>query len=582
MLGALLYLQLTSWRGLVRSRLLRLKQPKYLIGAVVGVVYLYFFFVRRAAWGDRRPETSISPDALPMVATVGALGLLIVIAVSWMLPRKSAGLAFSEAEIAFLFPAPILRRTLIHFRLITAQFGLVLTALILALVSKRWSFLGGNAVTHAVGWWLILATLNLHFTGSAFVITRLSNRGVTSLWRQLVAAGVVIVAIGAMLGWVWLAAPAPTAGDFATPGTMKTYLTSLLTSGPLPWLLAIPKLVIAPFLAADVRAFAIALLPALAVLVAHYLWVLRSEVAFEEACLARAEKRAARLAAIREGRSRGTAGARKGQRPPFRLASRGRPEIAFLWKNLISTHGFFRPRTLAIAAGVIFAGCTWLAAHPLYRGVLIAVSGIATTAAAFTLLLGPQIARNDLRADLMNTDILKTYPLRGWQIILGELLTPIAILTSLLWLELLAITLSFPMRNLPWLTPELRMVIVASLAVLALPFCALQLLVPNAVAVLFPAWAQTVTNRSEHGLDVMGQRIIFIAGQFLVAAVALLPAAIAASVLFFPTLWLIGPAVAAALAAGAVFAVLATEAWIGLRWLGARFEKFDLSSELRP
>jgi ABC-2 type transport system permease protein len=560
-LGALLYLQLTSWRGMLRSRLLRLKQPKYLLGALVGVAYVYFIFLRRGGprGGGYPQDVSIPTDGLPIVTTVAALALLIVVALSWMLPRRTAGLTFSEAEIAFLFPAPIRRRTLIHFRLITAQIGLVLTSLILALVSNRWTFLGGNALTHAIGWWLVLATLNLHF-----------------------AIGIAVLAVVASVAWIVMELRLPSAADLASAETLKAYAIGMLASGPLPWLLAIPKLVVAPFLAADVPAFAFALLPALAVLVVHYLWVMRSEVAFEEVAVARAEKRAARIAAIREGRSHGASGGIKSQRAPFRLKSSGAPEIAFLWKNLIATHGFFRPRTLLIAAVIIAAGCGWLGRHPEYGGLLAAVWALATAAAIFTLLLGPQVTRNDLRGDLLNSDILKTYPLHGWQIVLGELLAPIAILTSLLWLELLALTLSVPADTLQSIGTDLRIAIVASLAVVAVPFCALQLLVPNTVAVLFPAWVRTVSNRSEHGLDIMGQRIIFIAGQALVALIALLPAGIVASLLYFLAQWLVGPPIAVLIAAAAVFGILTAEVWAGVRWLGGRFDAFDLSSELRP
>jgi ABC-2 type transport system permease protein len=392
----------------------------------------------------------------------------------------------------------------------------------------------------------------------------------------------VLAVIAASLVWIVIEARPPGPADLATPEALKAYAVELATTGAMPWLLAIPKLVVAPFLAADVRTFLLTLLPGLAVLVAHYFWVMRSEVGFEEASVAKAEKRAARLAAIREGRSAGGGELLKAQPPPFRLAPFGRPEIAFLWKNLISVPRFFRPRPLLIAAAIIVGGCTWLAGRPNLQGLLVAVYSMALMTAAFTLLLGPQVARNDLRADLLNTDILKTYPLRGWQIVLGELLTPIAMLTALLWLELLAIALTFPARSFGWLTPELRMAILASLAVLALPFCALQLLVPNAVTVVFPAWMQAVGNRSEHGLDVMGQRIIFVAGQAFIAVVTLLPAALAASILFFGSQWLLGAPLAAVLAAAGVLAVLAAEFWFGLRWLGARFEAFDLSSELRP
>ncbi len=51
---------------------------------------------------------------------------------------------------------------------------------------------------------------------------------------------------------------------------------------------------------------------------------------------------------------------------------------------------------------------------------------------------------------------------------------------------------------------------------------------------------QTVSNRGEHGLDVMGQRIIFMAGQLLVTALALVPAAIVGGVLYLLVNWLAG------------------------------------------
>jgi ABC-type multidrug transport system ATPase subunit len=65
MIAALIYLQYHSVRNRLVSRFKRLKQPKYLIGAIVGGLYFYFYFfrylfpmVRRAAGG----ESGISPE----------------------------------------------------------------------------------------------------------------------------------------------------------------------------------------------------------------------------------------------------------------------------------------------------------------------------------------------------------------------------------------------------------------------------------------------------------------------------------------------------------------------------------------
>ena len=46
MISALLYLQYHTFRNRLVSRFKRLKQPKYLIGAIVGGLYFYFYFFR--------------------------------------------------------------------------------------------------------------------------------------------------------------------------------------------------------------------------------------------------------------------------------------------------------------------------------------------------------------------------------------------------------------------------------------------------------------------------------------------------------------------------------------------------------
>ena len=55
----------------------------------------------------------ILPQTYPYV-----LALMIL---AWALPSDSGGLQFSEAEIAFLFPAPLRRRDLLLYKIIRAQ-----------------------------------------------------------------------------------------------------------------------------------------------------------------------------------------------------------------------------------------------------------------------------------------------------------------------------------------------------------------------------------------------------------------------------------------------------------------------------
>jgi len=61
----------------------------------------------------------------------------------------------------------------------------------------------------------------------------------------------------------------------------------------------------------------------------------------------------------------------------------------------------------------------------------------------------------------------------------------------------------------------------------------------------------------------------------------LLPAILSAIVLIFATQWLVGLSIAVIFATIAVLAIIGGEIWCGVWWLGDRFEKLDLSKELK-
>jgi len=602
MLGALLYLRLTSLKNQLISRAKRLRQLKYLLGALVGGAYIYFLFFRNfgGASGSRGaartaatqtlaalPSSEALTQTLPLIAAVSALLLLGIVMLAWVIPSTTPGLRFTEAETAFLFPAPISRRTLIHCKLLSSQFSILFTSLFFTLISNRWTFLGGNALTHAFGWWFVLSTLNLHFTGAALTLSRLVESGVSPLRRRLTVLGGLAVVVGLTVAWVWRDLRAPDAEDFAGVAPFTAYLLGLLDHGVLGALLVPFKFVVGPFLAPDTRTFLFSLAPALLVMVAHYSWVLRMETSFEEASLAAAEKRSATLASVREGKSV-FASARTHARPgPFYLDSSGRPELAFLWKNLLSTATYFNLRVLATAAAIILVGSKWFLSGttPDIRAARVVVGMICLTAGAYVLLLGPHLARQDLRGDMPHADILKTYPLRGWELLLGQILTPVAILTGLTWLCLLgaALTLQPTGRMALLLTPSGQWAIALGIAALTPFVCALQLLILNGATIIFPAWFHSLRAAGPGGgIELMGQRLIFVFGQFIVILTALLPASLTALALIFATQWLIGATAAIALATLVVLVVLAGEVWCALWWLGERIDRLDVSSELRP
>ena len=580
--GALVYLRVTTLRNAVVSRFTRLKQPKYLIGAIVGVAYVYGVIIRGAT-ANRPPGAPLAQpfpvEAVPTIASLGALLLMVFVALYWLWPRTRAALTFSEAEIAFLFPAPISRKTLIHYRWINTQLRILFTSLLLALFSTRWSFLLGGAGIRIVGWWLLLSTLDLHAIGSSFAITRLLDRGMTTVRRQLLAVAVAAIVLAVAIVAASRSLHTPAAADLGGPLAFARYLASLVSSGPLSWLLAPARWVVQPLVAPDAGTWFAAIGPALLVYALHYAWVLRAEVSFEEASIAKAERRAARMSAMqREGTLRLGRAERKARRAPFKLAAISRPEAAFLWKNLLSSASYLRPRVALIVAAVIVLAGTWITRMEL-DVLRTTVSVVAMVAAGYTFVFGPIIARQDLRQDLPNADILKTYPLRGWQVVLGEVLAPIAIVTVLLWLMLLAAALTFQPPRADWWTPGLGTVAILAIALL-LPFLsAIEVLVMNAATLLFPAW---MPRGRAQGIDVLGQRIFVIAGVFITMILTLVPVGVGATAIFFATLWVVGVPAATALAGVAALAILLVEVGLSIAWLGNRFESFDLSAELRP
>ncbi len=597
MLSALLYLRLTSFKNWLGARLRRLRQPKYLLGAIVGCAYFYFFFFRKiggnsparirdAATGNtaqmlRLAGETLPIDWLPAATAFGALALLIFITLMWVVPTQRAALGFTEAEIAFLFPAPISRRGLIHFRLLSSQFRSLLGAAVMMLFSNRWSFLGGNALTHAVGWWFVFSTLNLHFSGASFSLTRLADIGLGA-WRRRVLVLLIVLAIfAATLARLRVAGGLPVLTNESDLSAVTAWAIALASTAPLAWRLWPNKVVLGPFLAVDSPAFSLALAPAVAVVALHYFWVVRSAVAFEDASIGAAQKRGARIAAWRAGARRFGRGAERARPAPIRLDGPGRPELAFLWKNLLSTWQYFNARVALGTAAVIVGGCLWLETQPTARGLLPMAGVVAVFFAIYALIVGPQFARQDIRSDLTHADVLKTYPLPGWQIILGELLTPIAILTALLWLSLLVIAFTLPTSRpgFEWLTPGLQIAGGLALAALTPALVTLQLLVPNAAALVFPAWFQISRTRGG-GPEVIGQRMIFFFVQVITMALALLPAVAVGSLLIFIFQAFVGPVAAVVVAAVVVALVLVGEVWCGVWLLGRRFERLDLSAEM--
>lgn len=583
MTGALAYLYFTTVRNAVVGRLRRLRQPKYLLGAIAGFAYFYFIVFGRGLARSGRPAGPAplpdggGLDALAWIEPFAAPALAIVVLLAWLIGNSRAALQFTEAEAAFLFPAPVSRRTLIHYKLLRSQLGILLTAFFFTLVFRRGNA-SGHALQQAAGWWVVFSTLNLHFTAASFARQQLLDLGMNPVRQRLLLGGAL--GLLAVAAWWWL----PTPADTSSFAALLDYAQQQLGQPPLTWLLLPFSLVTRPYFAPDAWTFLIALGPALLLLLAHYCWVIRADVAFEEGSLELAAKRAKLAADAHDGRwAPGRGAPTKPRSEPFRLGARGWAPLAFLWKNLIALGPFFRLRTWLIACAAMFTFISWLGADRGRSDYLMLIAIFSSMFSTALLVGGPMFMRREVQQTLTQLDITKAYPLAGWQIVLGQLLSPIVLLTFIEWFLLLSFILAVgaAKKKIAFLV-LLGAGGMGGVALVVPPLIGLLLCLPYAGVLYFPAWAAASSPAAggSGGIELLGQRLIFMLGYLVVLAVALLPAAGAGSLVFFIAHALIGKITAFVLTTLTVSAILGLELAGCIWWLGGKLERFDLSTEL--
>ena len=577
-MNALGYLVTRSFVNGVLFRLKRLRQPRYLLGAILGGAYFYFYF-GRILGGEH------SPFGAAFGVEAGAAILFVVtLVLSWILPASRAAIGFTEAEIAFLFPAPITRRTLVIMRLLKSQFALLMFSAFMTLLTGRFR-LGAEAWLRVGGWWVILNTLNMHRIGASFALQRLRERGMAD-WKRRAVFLFAIAALAAGVEFTRRSLPQPP--DLATAarggfGAIASYVTQVFHAGPLPYVLAPFKLVVQPNFAHDTVTFLRALLPALGIMTLHFIWVVRADVSFEDASIEAAKKHAAFIAARGRGETRARTGPGKARTPLFRLRPTGFAPVALVWKSLLKAGGRRSISRWAFFFAALATGAWLLGQAGNLSPALIAVATVIGIGCYMTLLISfvmiGQHSAAQLRQGIAAMDLLKTYPIPGWQIALGELLGPVSLGTLMQWcslgigIMLLRLDPHFASVE-PWV-----LCTIAGFALLLPVFNLSSAILPCAGALLFPGWFRLQENAGP-GIENTGLRLILGIAQLLAIVVALLPVAFFGALAFFAagkfTALLAWHALAAG---GSAILVLAMEASLGIAWLGSLYDKFDVSGE---
>jgi ABC-2 type transport system permease protein len=559
-------------RNRILARLRRLREPRYLIGAVVGLAYLYFsMFAGRRGRSRRGGDARAPLEVLSAWQAIGTslAGLMIfgLALLAWLLPARAGLLEFSQAETAFLFPAPVSRRQLLVHRLVRSQVSSLVTAIVMAVFLAPSA--GFGRLRFALAMWALFVTIRVYFAAVSLTRAQLSSERRSArlaAWTTvgLMAAGAAVILV-AVVRQVKLQ-PVSSASDF---------LVRLAGAAATWW----PSVVLWPFVAilrpqfaTSVTSFVQAMAGSLVVLTLVTVWMLANDSAFEFTAGEAAEQRAG------DAPSRKPTVRVRQVGPPLALS--GRAEWAIFWKNAMQTFRAVNVPIRRIVGPVIglligLSGAAAGMAANQTRGPAGFVAAFGLVVAATAVVVGPLIMRLDLRSDFEHLDLLKTWPVRPADLIRGEMAWPAAFVTAIAWAGILCAVL-FSVTSMPDIRFGNRWVLAASASVAAPALVAAQYTVQNALALFFPAWVSLGVQRTR-GIDAMGQRLIMLAAILLVLVLFAAPGAIAGGIVWFVLRNVIGSG--AFVPAAVLFAgVVLTEVLVATELLGPAYERLDLTS----
>ncbi|HYC90058.1 MAG TPA: putative ABC exporter domain-containing protein [Thermoanaerobaculia bacterium] len=567
MIRAFVFLTVRSFRNRIVSRLKRLRNVRYLVSFLAGLAYFWFFAFRHMFDG-RATVRNMGLPASELFVDLVAVLVLSMMVLAWALPKQSAGLTFSEAEIQFLFPAPLTRRQLLLYKILRAQPQVLISAAVMSVVIFRGA--------KFIGVWACFVALSIYFTFVALGRARLKLLGIGFLVRLPV--------IGAAAAGLWVllwrtvdVAAFRGMGATLRPGRVPD-LPALFHGPVADAVLFVPRFFSQAVLPASVAQLLASCGIVLAAALLFFELAARTNIAVEEASIQASEKWAARRARLNEQHI-GKHVTFPRIPPPFRIPARARPEVAIYWKNVTAGLRISSPWLLIMAiCALYFLGQSYSSSEPAVRMTLAMLS--LTLAATFPFL-GSTVFTQDMRLDLPRMELLKSYPISGERLVAAEIAGPLTFVAAVELMLLSTAAIILQGADLPRRVQFLasaEFVVIALL--LAVPVCAAQILIRNAVPILLPGWALRAPDE-QRGFIVMGQRLVMMAGNLVVLLFVLLPAAcIVVPGLLVAKFWFGGSMPVVALTTVLAAGLLFFEVWLGIRFLGHQFEKIDVTNEL--
>jgi len=482
---------------------------------------------------------AVDPEA--MRANVPAVLLLMC---GWTILNSGGDKAiyFSPGEVNFLLGGPFLRRELLAYKLLLGIQGAALSSLIFAMAFLAyfpWWF-----ATY-IGIFLSLGLIQLLSMSCLLVGESVGERAYSRARKLLFAMVVALIALPAVrlvslnngnIGDAWTYVRESTAGQ-ALLAVFNVYGRAMTAES------FYPELVVWGGLALAINC-------ALAVFV---IWL---DSDYVEASVIHSQRLYERLQRTRRGGLAGWSGqvkkrGRLAQLPWFG----GAGPIA--WRQLVSALRNSRGMLimLVIVALAVFPAMLALRGGRTQIPVLGAVGWM-------SVFLTQRITF-DFRGDLDHIDVLKSLPVRPTYIVLGELLTPVFVLTVL---QLLIAVVATALALLPSNVLGLA-------AIILVPFNFVLFEIDNLLFLLFPS--RQMTGRPTD-VQFIGRTMLMMFAKFILLAIT---AALVAGAGFLVYL-AVGKVPLAIVGAGTfVLAIISAALVPGVAWA---FRRFDISTETPP
>ncbi|MEO5509169.1 MAG: putative ABC exporter domain-containing protein [Longimicrobiales bacterium] len=559
------FMRMTS-RNRLKQFLARMRSPRYAIALIIGVFYFGFIIfmpmLSRASSGRPPQGTGV----VGLMRGFGPLVLLILSASWWLWRTDRDGITLSPAEANLLVPAPISRKQLIQFKLLGSQPGLLSSAIFMAAFTHASPL---PFVIRVISAWGLFTTLQLHRFGASLVHTSIAEQG-RSGWRRVWLAALLY---GAMV--TAILAPLVMAIVQARGLITMSLASSFLAHPPASYALAPFRAVMAATNAISMDSWLKAFPIALAIVIAHYVWVVRLDAAFEEGAADAGSKRAQLIEAIRAGKSASLARRSKDSKPVraawFPLPSAGEPTVAILWKNFLGvTRGISMRLLVTVASVLAFIMITIRSSHGGPGGGFAHIGGIICLSyGAMITFLAPNRIRHDFRSDLRRIEIIRTLPVGGTSLAAAEIATSAIVLTCLQFVLLgTGFGLLLMAGNIP-ATPLVYWGVPAAVLIL-IALNTTMIVIHNGAAIVFPAWA----GHKPGGAEMFGLTMLIMLASLLLLVLSLIGPAVIGGVSALSVRATFG---ANSYIAGGIAAIITLYVQLVLMtiWLGRAYDRMD-------